>query len=104
MTTTKIESITVVGRRWFQKSAGNTYCSATIYVNGKKVGVVAPTYGYGEYYLQAAFEHLDKLGLINRVKHANGSSTAPWKYCQDNGISFDSQVFDVKREKDLDVK
>ncbi len=33
----KVQSITILGRRWFQKSYGNTYFTAQILVDGKKV-------------------------------------------------------------------
>ena len=31
----KVDSILVVGRRWFRRGPGNTYHSVNIYVNGK---------------------------------------------------------------------
>ena len=34
---TKIKTITVIGKRWFDKVNGNTYCSARIYFDNVEV-------------------------------------------------------------------
>ena len=31
----KIQSIMIVGKRWFDKTYGNTYCSSRVYINGE---------------------------------------------------------------------
>lgn len=42
----RIETLKIHGKRWFQKSYGNTYHTVTVIVNGEemKSGI---TYGYG---------------------------------------------------------
>lgn len=57
----KINTLEVIGARWFQRSYGNTYHTATVIVNGEelKSGIA---YGYGNAYLQTAADLL----------HANG--------------------------------
>lgn len=72
-----------------------------IIVNGENVAKLGPMYGYGDYYLQAAFEWLDANGYTNRHKAANGSSDAPWGYCKDRGIVLSYSAADVRRERDL---
>ena len=98
----KIKAITIIGKSWFRKSAGNSYCSATILVNGIVVGKVEKTSGYGSYYEQVSWEKLEYLGLVtNRTTHANGSCEPPWQYCQRNKIDYHAEVTQVAREKDL---
>lgn len=61
-----IESLAIHGRRWFQKTYGNTYHSATIEacIGGQwlQIGRTAVHYGYGECYLMSAGEWLIQNG------------------------------------------
>ena len=96
------DSITVIGRRWFRKSAGNTYTTAEIYVNGDCVHKTPMQGGYGDHYLTIAGDWLDANGYTARKKHANGSCQPLWQYCRDeHGIGFVYSVSDVPRERDL---
>jgi hypothetical protein len=99
----KIRSITIIGRRWFRKSAGNSYCSATVLINGVVVCRVAKTSGYGNYYEQISWEKLESIGFCtDRCKNIqNGSSEPPWTYCQRKKIDYHREALDVAREKDL---
>jgi hypothetical protein len=102
MSKAKTRSITVIGRRWFQRGPGNTYFTATVLVNGKRVAKVGPAYGYDSMYEQAAWKWLDANALApGREHHANGSSEAPWRYCERMGIAYHYEAADVAREKDL---
>jgi hypothetical protein len=92
----KVRSITVIGRRWFQRSAGNTYCSATILVDGKYVAKLVPSYGYGEHYETLASERLSQDGITTPQPNE-----VLWRYCERNGIAYHREVADVAREKDL---
>lgn len=95
----KPKSITVIGRRWFDKVNGNTYCSAQVFFDGELVLKVPFEYGYGSYYIQAAANQLDKAGLINLKRYENGGHQALWSYCADNDITLNDQVFDgLKRD------
>lgn len=100
-TDTLPKSIQITGRRWFQRTYGNTYCTASIYVDGVKVHTTPREYGYGDYYLQAASEWLDANGYTDRVKHSNGGSEPLRIYCERHGIAFLYSVTDVQRQKDL---
>lgn len=88
--------ITIIGRRWFQKSYGNTYHSVTVIVDGETIGRVDMTYGYGDQYIQTAHELLCKAG-----KFKGGYS----EFCMDrmggNRKNYVIAVSDVARRKDL---
>ena len=61
----RIETLKIYGRRWFQKSYGNTYHTTTVIVNGEemKSGI---TYGYGNHYLQTAADMLKMQVMTSR--------------------------------------
>lgn len=87
----KIESLEIYGKRWFQKSYGNTYHTATVVVNGEelKSGI---TYGYGNHYLTTAAELLKANGYD--IPDDNGKAFAMM-------IKYEHSATDVKRKKDL---
>lgn len=97
------KSISIVGRRWFQRSYGNTYFSADIYVNGVQAGRIPFSYGYGDQYLYEAIDWLEENGYMpDREHHENGSAEPGWRYFRDDrGIPFEYSVMDVPRKKDL---
>lgn len=58
----------IEGRRWFQRSFGNTYCSTTIHFNDGSSEYLPYEYGYGEYCLQRACEWAEKNGYpVNKL-------------------------------------
>lgn len=83
-------SIEVVGKRWFQKSYGNTYHSVKVYVNDE-VLTEAFTYGYEDAYRQTAYDLLKQNGYD--VPDSYGD------FIRMKNISF--RVTDVDRKKDL---
>ncbi len=91
----KPRSISIIGRRWFQRSAGNTYHSAQVVVNGEQVHDTGIHYGYGDQYLQTAAAWLVENDYL--PENARPLSL----YCRENGIAFTGFVSDVAREKDL---
>lgn len=97
MGTKKIKSITVLGRRWFDRINGNTYCSAKILINGKPALVVPWEYGYGDHYLDLAGQALEKKLGIKKYPY---SGTMPlWRYCEERKIAFHYEVADgLKRD------
>ncbi len=95
----KVNSILFVGRRWFEKTNGNTYHSAEIYVNGEFVHKIDFTYGYGDQYMYNAWTWLKKNGYINGKYSTDQSSPRIW--CEHHGVKFAYTVADVKRKKDL---
>ena len=88
-------SIHIAGRRWFQRSYGNTYHAVTIYQDGEAVHVSGKRYGYGEGYLQTAWEVLQALGIIPKEAEYGGTRALR----EDYGIGY--SVADVGRERDL---
>jgi hypothetical protein len=77
----------IAGRRWFQRSYGNTYHTVTLFYGDGATVKSEPRYGYGDAYLQTAF---DMMGLPyggTRVLR------------EELGITHD--VSDVERERDL---
>lgn len=89
-----MKTITILARRWFDKTWGNTYHSVRVLVDGVEIGYEPFQYGYGECYLQTAHALLQK----------NGSSI-DWSKFQDNMRNnrnkFVIDCCDVGRRKDL---
>ena len=92
----KTRVIHIHGRRWFERTNGNTYHSVDVWVNGEHVHRTDFAYGYGSHYEQTAQAALVKLGI---VKDAEGRRL--WSYCQDNNIEFVDAVTDVTCKRDL---
>jgi len=89
------KSIVIMGRRWFQKSYGNTYHTVSVVVNGEPVFDSGECYGYGDHYVQTAGEWLERNGII-------GENHRPLSlYCRERGIDYVCNVSDVARERDL---
>lgn len=87
----KINTLEVIGKRWFQKSYGNTYHTTTIIVNGEEIksGI---KYGYENAYLQTAADLL----RANGYELPSDSLEAFRMVCE-----YPHSVKDVKRKKDL---
>lgn len=87
----RIETLKIYGKRWFQKSYGNTYHTVTVIVNGEemKSGI---TYGYGNHYLQTAADMLRNVGYD--IPENNGEAYAMM-------TKYEHEATDVKRKKDL---
>lgn len=102
MPATKIQSITVMGRRWFERNGGNTYHTVTILVNGEPVYTSDDmVYGYGDQYVQTAADWLEENGYIEREEHSNGNKAALWVHCRENDIQLHYSASDVSRKRDL---
>ena len=94
--------INIIGRRWFQRSYGNTYHSVVINIDGKTVFSSGKAYGYDEQYLQTALDWLDASGLVEpRKSYANGGHEAHWQWAERTGHIIANHVSDVARERDL---
>ena len=50
-------NITLIGRRWFQKTYGNTYHTVTVLIDGTEVYQSPKSYGYGDQYVTAFLVH-----------------------------------------------
>jgi hypothetical protein len=58
------KSIFVEGRKWLDRSAGNTYWSSRVWVDGSVAFQLPMNYGYGEMYLQYSLEECVKRGYL----------------------------------------
>ncbi len=77
----------ITGRRWFSQTNGNTYHTTTLFYADRPQTKSPITYGYGDHYLQTAFE---MMGL-----EYGGTRTLR----EELGITWD--VVDVSRKRDL---
>lgn len=99
MKTKKIRSITIIGKRWFDRVNGNTYCSSRVLINGEEVLRIPWTYGYGSFYEQKAKEVLREKGIIKLARYENGMTESFFDYCNRNKIAFESYASDgLKRD------
>lgn len=96
MKTEDIKSITIIGRRWFDRTYGNTYHSVTALIDGEAVYHNPFNYGYGDNYQYTAWYALIKQGLIDAKEN-----DTPWYWCDKHGIKLFTSVSDVQRKKDL---
>lgn len=84
----------IEGRRWFQKTYGNTYHSVTIHRDGQQIAHKDFEYGYGDQYLQTALTLLKTAGLV--------PIDAPYgtRYLRE-ALGASWSVTDVARKRDL---
>jgi len=87
-----IPGLHIEGRRWFQKTYGNTYHSVRIYRTGCETVYLPSRYGYGEMFLQTAIAYLRKNGYADAQ---NGTC-----YLREQ-LGGTYSVIDVPRQKDL---
>jgi hypothetical protein len=93
----KLKRVDVVGRRWFQKTYGNTYNTVEISVNDGPWVKLPREYGYGDYYLQRALDWLVKEGYVT----LESQHEQLWQLAQRLGFKLNKQVLDVARQRDL---
>lgn len=68
----KIErSLFIEGREWFDKTYGNSYFSARVWVDGEVVGVLPFQYGYGNQYEYEAQKWLLSEGYLPQENKHN---------------------------------
>lgn len=99
----RLVSIMVLGRRWFQKTYGNTYNSVSIILTHAD-GVISGTeletdYGYGSMYMQRAAQWLNDNGYTPGNESRSFLST----WCREHNVNLIDRVQDVPRKKDLEV-
>jgi hypothetical protein len=97
----KPHTIEIVGRRWFQKTYGNTYHTVEVYLNGQFAYKSGRTYGYGDQYVQTAFAWLESAEIVSLERYSNGATQPPWQWAQDHGVHLTYRAIDVPRQKDL---
>ena len=93
----KFRSLEILGRRWFQRSYGNTYHTTEIILDGELVHKTPRAYGYGDQYVQSAAEWLVREGYLSPL----WAGKPLWQLRDDLGIKYRAQAIDVPRERDL---
>jgi len=91
------KNVTIIGRRWFERTNGNTYHSTEVYVDGELIGKKDYVYGYDQQYLYTGFKIIEENGLAE-------NKDAEKDYREDsrsNGRKFVTTVTDVERKRDL---
>lgn len=89
---TKLDTITVIGRRCFL--SGNTYHSCTVYVNGTFIGENKYAYGYDDAYKETAYKLLADAGYLPKNPEWSGITN-------NTNANVIFTVSDVKNKKDL---
>lgn len=93
----KGDTVQIIGKRWFERTNGNTYHSVDVYVNNEQVEYVPFKYGYERQYEQTALEILRKHYELPKEMDKYASL---W-HLKELGISVLNDVTDVPRKKDL---
>lgn len=97
-----MRSLTVIGRRWFQKLYGNTYHTAQIIVDGEIVHTTPAMYGYGNHYEQSAAKALEISGHVELEQRQKGiAPESLFSWCDRNGVAYEAIAIDVDRKRDL---
>lgn len=92
----------IEARRWFQKTYGNTYHSVAIYKDGQQLVYLPYQYGYGEQWLQTAWEWLGHNGYPELLeRNANGSYKNYGTQYLREVLKGTYSVVDVQRKRDL---
>ena len=80
---TSVKTIDIQGEEWFDKVNGDSYNAVQVTVNhGLKnefTFSIPFQYGYGSYFKQSAFEHLVKMGALDKEYIRNSSEYNPEK-------------------------
>ena len=100
------KNITIIGRKWFQRTYGNTYHSVEVYVDGELIEYDPFQYGYGEQYKQTAHDILMKHGLAPKtdIRLPSGMGKDYHDFLTDmreNRDKYVISVTDVTRKGDL---
>ena len=87
-------SLHIEGRRWFQRTYGNTYHSVRVFKDGEMIACLPYQYGYGDQFLQTALDWMKANG------HAPQNAEYGTLYLRETlGATY--SVIDVQRQKDL---
>ena len=88
-------SLFIEGREWFDKTYGNSYFSARIWVDGEIVGVLPFQYGYGNQYEYEAQKWLLSEGYLPQ----EGKNRGLWSIAKDSGFDlYTSKAYHKKSE------
>ncbi len=98
---TKIKTIDIQAKEWFDKVNGNSYFAGIITINfgmrDEEIFKLPYQYGYGDHYKYMAKELLVEKGIIKADK-----MEALWRYCKDHKIIL--RAYKVENCKKASVK
>lgn len=86
-------SLFIEGREWFDKTGGNSYFSARVWVDGGQVAILTYQYGYGDQYLYEAHKTLIRLGYLPQESENRGL----WSIASELGFDFYSSKSESKK-------
>lgn len=87
----------LTGKRWFQKSYGNTYFTARAVLDGEVIAECPQQYGYGDQWKQELLQAVEASGKLPlRSLHEY-----PREWAERIGMVLVENVSDVARERDL---
>jgi len=90
----KIErSLFIEAREWTDKTYGNSYFSARIWVDGGQVAILPFQYGYGDQFLYEAQKKLLELGYLPQ----EGKNQGLWSIAEQQGFDFYSSRTNTKK-------
>jgi hypothetical protein len=97
---------TVIVKRWFQKSYGNTYHSVRIFKGNELIAENLFEYGYGDHYRQTTLKLLQDKNLFQKTgKRLSSGVNKDFydfiQYCKENPDFIVYHVTDVNCKKDL---
>jgi len=95
----KMRTLVLIGRRWFNRTFGNTYHSVEIIVDGKQIHKIDYAYGYGSQWEYNACVWLTDNKYLPGRETKVGESL--WCYCERMGIEYVITCTDVPRKKNL---
>lgn len=102
-----LNTIEFNGRKWFNKSEGNTYHTAEVLLNDKVIAKVTYSYGYDEMWLINALEELERVKDAHNLPaftDNHGRKLTPRRYfekLESHGFIVGTKCIDVQRKKDL---
>ena len=96
----KPKSIIIIAREWHDKINGNSYFSATVYVDDYLYARLPFQYGYGDCYIDVARDTMVQRGRLPKVPVYRYGMQQLWQYCQDNDIALHSEKVRVARQRD----
>lgn len=93
---TKVKTIDIQAKEWFDKINGNSYFAGIVTVNfglpTVKTFTMPFQYGYGSQYQQEAGNILHMEGITKQFKYESGGLESLWSYCEKNGIILRSNI------------
>ncbi len=93
-----VNKLELLGRKWFERTNGNTYFSAIALHNGEEVARIDFEYGYGDQWLYEITK------VINTPAFESRKDCQPWQYIdnlESQGIAVFTNCDQVTRKRDL---